>query len=69
MRVLNFSKSVKSMSKKYEAKVLEICDNGDAIVELPTELMEELGWEVGDVLDFEPGQGYINIINKTKEVK
>ena len=40
------------MSKKFESKVLEICDNGDAIVELPEELMEELGWKVGDKLDY-----------------
>ena len=40
------------MSKKFESKVLEICDNGDAIVELPDELMEELGWKVGDELDY-----------------
>jgi hypothetical protein len=35
----------------YDAKVLEICDNGDAIVELPEELIKELGWKLGDKLD------------------
>jgi bifunctional DNA-binding transcriptional regulator/antitoxin component of YhaV-PrlF toxin-antitoxin module len=57
------------MSKKYESKVLEICDNGDAIIEIPPELMEEMGWEVGDVLDIVELQGRIILINKSKEVK
>lgn len=57
------------MSKKYEAKVLEICDNGDAIVELPPEVVEELGWEIGDELDFRMEGKNIIVTNKTKEVK
>ena len=40
-----------SMSKRYESKVLEICENGDAIINLPDELVEELNWQVGDTLD------------------
>jgi bifunctional DNA-binding transcriptional regulator/antitoxin component of YhaV-PrlF toxin-antitoxin module len=39
--------------KTHTSKVLEICENGDAIVELPDELMEEMGWKVGDVLRYE----------------
>ena len=57
------------MSKKYEAQVLEVCDNGDAIIELPLELMVEMKWEVGDVLDIVELQGRIVVINKSKEVK
>mgnify|MGYP003334714036 CR=1 FL=1 len=38
-------------SNTYTSKVLEICDNGDAIIELPPELCEELGWKEGDTLD------------------
>ena len=51
------------MSKKYESKVLEICDNGDAIVELPDELMEELGWKLGDKLDYQMKDGSVYITN------
>ena len=47
----------------YTSKVLEICDNGDAIVELPDELMEELGWKVGDVLKYEEKDGKVFIKN------
>ena len=57
------------MSKKYESRVLEICDNGDAIIEIPPELMEDLGWEVGDTIDIVEIQKRIVLINKTKEVK
>lgn len=48
---------------KYTSKVLEICENGDAIVELPDKLMEELGWKVGDVLRYEQKNGKIYIKN------
>ena len=51
------------MSKKYNSKVLEICDNGDAIVELPEELMEELGWKLGDKLDYQMKDGSVYITN------
>jgi formylmethanofuran dehydrogenase subunit D len=51
------------MSKKFVSKVLEICDNGDAIVELPEELMEELGWKVGDNLDYQMKDGSVYVTN------
>jgi uncharacterized membrane protein (UPF0127 family) len=57
------------MSKKYKAQVLEICDNGDAIIELPEDLMKEIDWKVGDVIEIVELQGRIILINKTKEVK
>lgn len=57
------------MSKKYEVKVLEICDNGDAIIEIPTELKEDLGWEEGDMIEIHAEDGYIVLNNKSKEVK
>jgi hypothetical protein len=39
--------------KSYTTKVLEITENGDAIIEIPQELMDNMGWLVGDILDFE----------------
>lgn len=38
-------------SKVYETKVLEVLDNGDAIIELTEELCNDMGWTVGDQLD------------------
>lgn len=49
--------------KSYTSKVLEICDNGDAIVELPNELMEEMRWKLGDVLKYEEKDGKIFVKN------
>jgi len=49
--------------KTHTSKVLEICENGDAIVELPDELMEEMGWKVGDVLRYELKDGKVFIKN------
>jgi len=31
--------------------VVEKADNGDAIVNLPDELLEEMGWKEGDTID------------------
>jgi formylmethanofuran dehydrogenase subunit D len=56
------------MSKKYEATVLEICDNGDAIIELPTELMDEMKWYEGDLVDIRCENGAVIIKNLTKEL-
>ena len=52
--------------KTFTSKVLEICDNGDAIIELPPELLEEMGWKEGDTLDISDENGKI-IIKKIDE--
>ena len=51
----------------YTTKVLEICENGDAIVELPDELVKELGWQIGDTLDYEMKNKAVYIKNLSKE--
>ena len=51
----------------YSTKVLEVLDNGDAVIELPEELMEELGWKLGDTIDYEFKDGQIFVRNLTKE--
>ena len=55
------------MSKTYEAKVVAIDCFGDAIVQLPDKLVEELDWRVGDVLDYSLDGKKIIIKNLTKE--
>jgi AbrB family looped-hinge helix DNA binding protein len=45
----------------FTSKVVEICDNGDAIIELPPELLEEMGWKEGDTLDISEKDGKIII--------
>ena len=47
--------------KTFTAKVVEICDNGDAILELPDELLAETGWKEGDTLDISEQDGKIVI--------
>ena len=39
--------------KVYTSQVLEILENGDALVEIPPDLMEKMGWKEGDVLDMQ----------------
>ena len=56
----------KQSMKTFTSKVLEICDNGDAIIELPPELLEEMGWKEGDTLDISDENGKI-IIKKIDE--
>jgi AbrB family looped-hinge helix DNA binding protein len=54
--------------KTFTSKVVEICDNGDAIVELPPELLEEMGWKEGDTLDISEKDGRV-IIKKIDELE
>lgn len=49
--------------KIYTADVIEICENGDAIIELPPQLIEELGWQIGDTLDITGEEGKVIIRN------
>ena len=55
------------MSKKYEAKVLALDCFGDAIIEIPDKLVEELDWRVGDKLDYKLEGKSVVITNLTKE--
>ena len=56
------------MSKIYTSQVIEICENGDAIIELPDELMEEMGWKTNDLLNIEYVDGQV-IVSKIKETR
>ena len=51
----------------YTTKVTEICENGDAIVELPDELVKELNWQIGDTLDYQLKDEAVFIKNLSKE--
>jgi antitoxin component of MazEF toxin-antitoxin module len=56
------------MSKIYTSQVIEICENGDAIIELPEELMKEMGWKTNDLLDIDYVNGEL-IIKKIEETR
>lgn len=48
--------------KSWISKVLSIEENGDALVELPPEMLDELGWCEEDLLVWEiDGQGRITL--------
>ena len=55
------------MSNSFICKVSEVCENGEAIVELPDELVNELDWRVGDELDYSLEGKSLLIKNLTKE--
>ena len=57
------------MSKTYEAKVLALDCFGDAIIEIPEELVKELDWNVCDKLDYEVVGKSVVIKKLTKENK
>lgn len=57
------------MSKIYESKVLALDCFGDAIIEIPKELVKELDWNVGDELHYEVVGESVVIKNLTKENK
>jgi antitoxin component of MazEF toxin-antitoxin module len=41
------------VSKQYLATVVDVLENGDAVLQFPPELIEELGWTDGTVVDIE----------------
>lgn len=55
------------MSNSFICKVSEICENGDTVIELPDELVNELDWRVGDELDYSLEDKSVIIKNLTKE--
>ena len=48
-------------AKSYTSKVLEILPNGDAVIELPDKMCDELGWKIGDTLKITNKDGNISI--------
>ena len=50
----------------YTCEVLEILEDGSAVIELPDQLMKDLGWEVGDQLDIDLKDGQIFVQNISK---
>lgn len=55
-------------NKIYISSVVEICENGDAIIELPQDLLNEVGWKEGDSLNIEEKNGAI-ILSKVTDGK
>jgi formylmethanofuran dehydrogenase subunit D len=55
------------MLKRYESKVMDILPNGDAILELPPEMCEELGWKEGDTISITQEKEGSIIIKKIKD--
>ena len=53
-------------TKSYTSRVLGLDCFGDAIIELPEELVEELDWRVGDKLDYKVESKSVIITNLSK---
>jgi hypothetical protein len=51
---------------KYSAEVVEICENGDAILQFSEEMIQDLGWKVDDVLSITMKNGAVHLKNITK---
>jgi hypothetical protein len=52
--------------KKYSADVVEVCENGDAILQFSDEMIQELGWKVDDVLSISMVDGAVHLKNITQ---
>ena len=52
--------------EKYSAQVVEICENGDAILQFSEEMIQDLGWKVDDVLSISMKNGAVHLKNITK---
>lgn len=53
-------------SKKYTANVVEICENGDAILQFSEEMIKDLEWNINDVLSITMVDGAVHLKNITK---
>ena len=52
------------MMTTIQTKVVEICDNGDAIIQIPDEILDKLGWREGDELNIEQEDNGIIFLTK-----
>ena len=52
--------------KKYSAEVVEICENGDAILQFSEEMIKDLEWNINDVLSITMVDGAVHLKNITK---
>ena len=52
--------------KKYSAQVVEVCENGDAILQFSEEMIQDLGWKVDDVLSISMIDDAVHLKNITK---
>lgn len=41
------------MSKQYIATIVEVLDNGDAVLQFPPEMIAELGWDEGTAVEIQ----------------
>lgn len=54
------------MSTKYMLEVNE-ADNGDCFIEFPQTLLDEVGWKIGDTIDWKEGSNGEFILTKTNK--
>lgn len=54
-------------NKSYTGQVTEICENGDAIITFSDEMINDLDWREGDVIDIDFKNGVVVLKNLTKE--
>lgn len=55
------------MSENKSWTVIPVMDGEDMIVELPDELIQQLGWQVGDAIEYDIVDGKCLVRNKTAE--
>ena len=52
--------------EKYSAQVVEVCENGDAIIQFSEEMIQDLGWKVDDTLSISMVDGAVHLKNITQ---
>jgi hypothetical protein len=57
------------MNKHFYSEVKEVGDGtGDVSIELPEELLNELGWEEGTVLNYKIEDGFVTLTAKKDNI-
>jgi len=52
--------------KQYLGEVVEVLETGEAVLTLPNDLLNELGWKEGDTLDLDMQEDGTIVITKVK---
>ena len=58
-----------STSKVYTCEVAEVLANGDAIIQFTDEMVNDLGWQVGDAIDISMEDGQVILKNLTRPIE
>lgn len=66
---IGIKNSKKVMNKQFYSEVKDVGDGtGDVFIEFPEEMLKELGWEEGTVLNYKIEDGFVTLTAKKDNI-